>query len=74
VKALQATLGISYKDAAHRLYLTEVEKMKTEKQAELALSAIRETIDNTIINEIHPPISKIDSGELDDLSETADKE
>ncbi len=28
VKALQATLGISYKDAAHRLFLAEVERVK----------------------------------------------
>jgi hypothetical protein len=32
VKALQATLGISYKDAAHRLYMVSVEKMTIEKK------------------------------------------
>ncbi|KAF8816599.1 hypothetical protein BYT27DRAFT_7207022 [Phlegmacium glaucopus] len=65
VKALQATLGLSYKDAAHHLYMTEVEKMKLEKQAELAFTKIWETIDNTIINEIYPPITKIDVGDFD---------
>lgn len=62
VLALQTTLGISYKDAAHRLYMAEVEKLKVEKQNEFAFSKIRETIDNTIINEIYPAITKIDEG------------
>ena len=65
VLALQKTLGLSYKDAAHRLYMSEVEKMKAEKQSGHSFSKIRETIDNTIINEIYPPLSKIDSGDLD---------
>ena len=65
VLALQKTLGLSYKDATHRLYMSEVEKMKAEKQAGYSFTKIRETIDNTIINEIYPPLSKIDSGDLD---------
>lgn len=65
IKALQTLLGISYKDAAHRLYMTEVEKMKAEKQVENSFGKIRETIDNTIVNEILPPIKKIDNGEFD---------
>ena len=65
IKALQATLGLSYKDAAHRLYMTEVAKLKTERETEYAFNSIRQEIDNTIVNEIYPPITKIDSQELD---------
>lgn len=61
IKALQETLGISYKDATHRLYMTEVEKMKIEKMKEVSFAKIRFTIDNTINNEIDGPISEIDS-------------
>jgi hypothetical protein len=64
VKALQETLGISYKDAAHRLYMAEVAKMKTEKQAELAMTSIRDNIDKTIVNDIYPPITNLDNGDL----------
>lgn len=45
--------------------MTEVEKMKAEKQVENSFGKIRETIDNTIVNEILPPIKKIDNGEFD---------
>jgi hypothetical protein len=31
VKALQERLGISYKDASHRLYMTEIEKLKADE-------------------------------------------
>ena len=30
--ALQDRLGISYKDAAHRLYMAEVERMKVDEK------------------------------------------
>ena len=65
VLALQKKFGLSYKDAAHRLYMAEVAKIKTEKQAELAMTNIQENIDKTIINDIYPPLTKIDSGDLD---------
>ena len=45
--------------------MSEVEKMKAEKQSGHSFTKIRKTIDNTIINEIYPPLSKIDSGGLD---------
>lgn len=60
VKALQETLGISYKDAAHRLYMAEVNKMKPEKDSEVAFTKVRQIIDNTIINEVYPVITEID--------------
>ena len=45
--------------------MAEVEKMKAEKQSGNGYTKMRETIDNTIINEIYPPLTKIDSGDLD---------
>ena len=37
IKALQDRLGLSYKDAAHRLYMSEVEKLRMEKHAARAM-------------------------------------
>ena len=45
--------------------MAEVAKIKTEKQAELVMTNIQENIDKTIINDIYPPLTKIDSGDLD---------
>ena len=64
VKALQARLGLSYKDAAHRLYFGEVERLKAEKQADAAMTGIHNRIDKTICNEIYPVISSLDKGEV----------
>jgi hypothetical protein len=74
VKALQQTLGISYKDAAHRLYMAEVAKMTSEQYGQNAMLKIREHIDNTVVNEIFPPLIKIDSGDFDITSGPSDKE
>jgi hypothetical protein len=74
VKALQARLGISYKDAAHRLYMAEIAKLNSEKDAEASMMKIKEIIDNTVINDLYPPLMKIDSGELDVGSRSADVE
>jgi hypothetical protein len=65
VKALQKTLGISYKDAAHRLFLTEVERVKQTDSSSKAFAAIRERIDDLVNEEICPPVSFIDKGEFD---------
>jgi predicted phosphohydrolase len=63
--ALQRTLGISYKDAAHRLYMAELERLKAERRAEQAFSALRERVDKTVFQEIYPPIIQIDAGNFD---------
>ena len=60
VKALQELLGISYKDAAHRLYMAEVEHFKVEREAKMAFTKFKERIDKTILHEIYPPIMAID--------------
>jgi len=65
VKALQKTLGISYKDAAHRLFMTEIERVKKADSAEKGFSALRKRIGDIVAEEICPPISAIDKGEFD---------
>ena len=42
VLSLRETLGISYKDAVHRLYMTEWEKLKTDDRTHKAFSTLTE--------------------------------
>lgn len=65
VLALQKTLGISYKDAAHRLFMAEVERVKKADSAAMAFSGLRKRIGEIVAEEICPPISAIDKGEFD---------
>lgn len=62
VKALQETLGISYKDAAHRLYMAEVEKMKVENETNQEFADLAMKIDDILEKEIYPRIDMIDKG------------
>lgn len=39
--------------------------MSSEQYGQNGMVKIREHIDNTIINEIYPPLVKIDSGDFD---------
>jgi hypothetical protein len=66
VKALQHTLGISYKDAAHRLFMAEVERVKKADSAEKSFAAIRHSLESVVTSDILPPIQAIDKGELDE--------
>lgn len=66
VKALQQTLGLSYKDAAHRLYMAEVERVKKADSAAKSFAAIRRSLDALVTSDILPAIQAIDKGELDD--------
>ena len=59
--ALQRTLGLSYKDAVHRLYMAEGEKLKVEKDSLACFSKVQTTNNNTIINKIYPPITEINT-------------
>ena len=68
IKALQSTLGISYKDAAHRLFMAETERVKKADLAAKAFSALRQQIHNIINEEILPAISAIDNGEFDEFT------
>jgi hypothetical protein len=60
ILALQSRLGISYKDAAHRLYSAEMAKLAAEQQALRGIESIRDRIDNSITHEIYPAINYID--------------
>ena len=40
---LQNKLGISYKDASHRLYMAEMEKLKAEQKTIKAIGKLRAT-------------------------------
>jgi hypothetical protein len=66
VLALQKMMGISYKDAAHRLFLMEVEQLKKADAATKTFSSIRSRIDNLVRKDILPPIRAIDNGEFDE--------
>jgi hypothetical protein len=66
VKALQTTLGISYKDAAHRLFMAEVERVKKAESARKSFAAIRHKLQSIVMSDIVPPINAIDKGELDE--------
>jgi hypothetical protein len=61
ILGIQARWGISYKDAAHRLYLAEVAKLEAEEHALRAIQSIRQRIDDTIMEEIYPAINYIDN-------------
>ena len=61
IKALQSYLGISYKDAAHRLYMKEVDKLKNKRLTEKNCRKIRDHIDNTISSDLEAPIGEIDT-------------
>lgn len=60
ILATQSRWGISYKDAAHRLYLAEVEKFRVARKAENAINHLRDSIDNILMHEISPLIEHID--------------
>jgi hypothetical protein len=61
ITALQEKLGLSYKDAAHRLYHSEVQKLKVEDEACKTLSGLRGEVEATICDNIIPKIHKADS-------------
>lgn len=60
------TLGISYKDAAHRLFMAEVERVKKAESATKSFAAIRHTLQSMVMSDIISPIHAIDKGELDE--------
>jgi hypothetical protein len=66
VLALQQTFGISYKDAAHRLFMTEVERLKKADAVTKTFASINTRIDNLVREDVLPPISAIDKGEFDE--------
>ena len=61
ILAIQGRWGISYKDAAHRLYQAKMAQLEAEEYALQAIENIRERMDNTIMEDIYPAISHIDN-------------
>ena len=62
---MQNTLGISYKDAAHRLFMAEVERIKKADSAAKNFGAVRQSMASMICTDIISPILAIDKGKLD---------
>jgi thermostable 8-oxoguanine DNA glycosylase len=60
VKALQQMYGLSYKDAAHCLYHSEIQKLTMADHAYRHISTIRQGIDQLILEDISEKIAKID--------------
>jgi hypothetical protein len=50
IMSLRDTLGISYKDASHRLYMTEWEKLKTDERTHKAFSVLSERTRDALTN------------------------
>jgi len=46
--SLQDHLGISYKDACHRLYLVELERLKVERDSLLGLEQLEQNIEDAL--------------------------
>ena len=59
IKALQSRLGISYKDAAHRLYVGEIDKLKNKKVTEINCKKIQEQLEDIIHNGMKDRIADI---------------
>ena len=66
IQALQQRFGLSYKNAAHWLYMAELERIKKAKSASKSFLAIRERLDHIVMEEIIPLIDSIDKGEWDE--------
>jgi hypothetical protein len=48
VKALQKQLGISYKDASHRLYMAEIEKLEQHERTQKRLADLKERTEQSL--------------------------
>ena len=53
VKALQARFGISYKDATHRLYMAELERVKAHDTAYKGFLALKTRTDSAVTKYRH---------------------
>lgn len=60
VKALQEQQGLSYKDAAHRLYHAEVRALDEADTAHTALAELHHATDKYIVDDIYNAIKDID--------------
>lgn len=67
IKGLQQLLGISYKDAAHRLYMAELERLKMADSASQSFIMLKNRIDQVVTHELAPIINAVDKWVLDDF-------
>ena len=66
IQALQSRYGISYKDAAHCLYLSEIRQLMADNAAYKAMTEFYDRTNTSTINAIEKRINEIDLGALDD--------
>jgi hypothetical protein len=65
VLALQEKLGIAYKDAAHRLYLAELERVKRDQKMYKAFASLERSTMKTLAR-AYTNISEIDGATIED--------
>jgi len=62
--SLQDRLGISYKDACHRLYLAELEYLKVERDSLLGLEQLEQNIEDAL-----SMVAKVAEGDSNNVEE-----
>lgn len=67
IKALCHRFGISYKDAAHRLYMAEIEKLKMADSTAKSYEMLKERVDDIVSEDIAPIIQEIDNWKNDNI-------
>lgn len=65
IKGLQDHLGLSYKDAVHRLYMAELERLQVADEAAKAFSMMKNKIDTIITQELLPVVRAVDHWAVD---------
>jgi hypothetical protein len=71
VKALQEKYGLSYKDAAHRLYHTEARALMEIDGTFRTISELRQGMDEQIVHELTKQIKSIDAGQTGNVNAEA---
>jgi hypothetical protein len=61
IKALQQMYGLSYKDAAHRLYHSELRQVMAEDAAYKSFTTLYNNINRSILMDIENKINQIDT-------------
>ena len=68
IKAMKDRFGLSYKDAAHRLYMAEVARLECLDRAEKGFMELDDEIAKAVSLNICNPILAIDNGDFDGFS------
>lgn len=64
---MQSRYGICYKDAAHRLFMAEFERVKKADAARNNFGALAQQIEDIVLRDLINPLAAIDDGEFDDV-------